>query len=868
MIRFRLNDRPVGLPAEAAETPLVYTLRSPPVADMTPKVGCGREQCGACRVLVDGVPAHACTLPTSAVEDRHVKTAAGLDTPVRRALIEANATQCGFCLPGIVVAAEALFRQRPHPEPEAIARALEPQLCRCGSHPRVVRALMALARGESSDSGAMVRSQTPTGDDAAHPQTEALPPALVATPSLVSWIRFPEDGRVLAFTGKVEIGQGLLTALAVIVAEELDVALERVSVVSAHTGHTPDEGVTAGSMSIETSGAALRQASAWARKLLLERTSERLGVPHRDLAVRNGEITGPGVNEPLDYWTLAREGLDVEIDHRVPEKPPHAYALIGQEGHRRSDVLGKATVAAFVHDATAELHARPVRPPSLHHRLQGLDTTVAIPGVLIVDGSFVAVADPDEYETVRLAERVAGAARWRRVGDVPGTPRIDVARRQAAEALPLRDGVPTKSEWSPPVTQHRSHYTRPYLMHGSLGPSAAMACWTGERLYIECASQGVAPLRHVLARVLGMDAASVDVRHVPGAGCYGHNGADDVALDAALVARAVPGRKVLMKWSREDEHRFEPLGPPMHVELGADLDADGRVVTWTHDVYGFTHVARPHPRAPGVDVLAARWLEEPLAPSPPRPALAPEVGIHRNAMPIYGFPDTRVTKHFIRDAPVRTSALRGLGAQGNVFAIESFMDELALAAGVPPDDFRRQHLGHDPRALAVLDAALELSGGLNGPCGIGIARYKNRQCCAAVVVEVSVDEDTAEVRVPRLWIAADAGRVIDPDGLRNQLEGGAVQAVSWCLLEAVGFDAEGVVADRDWDDYPILRFGAAPEVRTILLDHPQDEALGAGEATVGPTSGALANAVFAATGLRVRDLPMTPERLRRVAAEM
>ena len=865
MIRFRLNDRPVELPAKAAEAPLVYALRSPRVADRTPKVGCGREQCGACRVLVDGVPAYACTLPGSAVEDRHVETAAGLDTPVRRALIEANATQCGFCLPGIVVAAEALFRRDPRPEPAAIARALEPQLCRCGSHPRVVRALMALAGTGLPEGETIIRSQTPTED--AHPQTEALPPALVATPSLARWIRFPEDGRVLALTGKVEIGQGLLTALAVIVAEELDVALERVSVDSAHTGHTPDEGVTAGSMSIETSGAALRQASAWARKLLLERASERLGVPREDLTVRDGEIAGPGVNEPLDYRELAGEGIDAEIDHRVPEKPPRAYALVGREGHRRSDVVGKATVAAFVHDATPDLHARPVRPPSLHHRLKGLDMAVDVPGVLIVDGSFVAVAHPDEYHAMRLAARVAGAARWRRLGSAPESPYIDAARRQGAEALPLLDGVPTRSEWIRPVTQHRARYTRPFLMHGSLGPSAAMACWTEERLYVECASQGVEPLRHVLARVFGVDLANVEVRHVPGAGCYGHNGADDAALDAALVARAVPGRRVLMKWSRQDEHRFEPLGPPMHVELGADLDSDGRVVTWTHDVYGFTHVARPHPRAPGVDLLAARWLEEPFAPTPSRPALAPEVGIHRNALPIYRFPDTRVTKHFIPDAPVRTSALRGLGAQGNVFAIESFMDELALAAGVPPDDFRRRHLGHDPRALAVLDAALELSGGLHGPRGIGIARYKNRQCCAAVVAEVSVNEDTAEVRAERLWIAADAGRVIDPDGLRNQLEGGAVQAVSWCLLESVGFDAEGAVADRDWDDYPILRFGAAPEVRTILLDHPADEPVGAGEATVGPTSGALANAVFAATGLRVRDLPMTPERLRRVAAD-
>ena len=373
-------------------------------------------------------------------------------------------------------------------------------------------------------------------------------------------------------------------------------------------------------------------------------------------------------------------------------------------------------------------------------------------------------------------------------------------------------------------------------------------------------------MRHVLTRVFGMDAGDIEVRHVPGAGCYGHNGADDVALDAALVARAVPGPRVSMKWSREDEHAFEPLGPPMHVEIGADLDTDGRIATWTHNVYGYTHVSRPHPRAPGVDLLAARWITEPFAPTRPRPARAPEVGIHRNALPIYRFPDARVTKHFIPDAPVRTSALRGLGAQGNVFAIESFMDELALAAGVAPDAFRRLHLAHDPRALAVLEAVLELAGGLDGPRGLGIARYKNRQCCAAVVAEVAVDEERAEIRVEHLWIAADAGRVIDPDGLRNQLEGGAVQAISWCLKEAVEFDENGAVVNRDWQSYPILRFREVPQVKTVLLDRPEAEPLGAGEATVGPASGALANAVFAATGLRVRDLPLTPDRLRRVAA--
>ena len=693
-----------------------------------------------------------------------------------------------------------------------------------------------------------------------------LPRALAATPALDRWIRLADDGGVIAFTGKVEIGQGILTALRTIVAEELDVAVERVRVVSAWTGHTPDEGVTAGSMSIETSGAGLRQAGAWARRLLLQRASARLGVAADRLTVEDGEIGGPGVNEPLTYWDLGTTSFGFEIRESTPEKPPQAYRLVGRAGQRRSDVFAKATGAAFVHDADAELHARVVRPPSIHHRLSELDFDVADPGRLVVDGSFVAVAHPSEFEAERLAARAAGVARWHRSGTPPGRCDLDETRRRTAQSFPLRNGVPRPVPRRSLATTHRASYSRPFLMHASIGPSAARALWRDGGLAIECASQGIEPLRHVIARVLGLAQEAIEIRHVAGAGCYGHNGADDAALDAALVARALPGRRVLLKWSREDEHGFEPLGPAMHVEMGAGLDAEGRIAAWTHDVYGFTHVARPSPRAPGVDLLAARLLARPFEPTSVRPALGLEVGIHRNALPIYRFPAQEVTKHFIPDAPVRTSALRGLGAQGNVFAIESFMDELAYAAGADPADFRRRHLDHDPRALAVLDAVLDACGGLAGNRGLGLARYKNRQCCAAVVAEVAVDLETAEIRVPRLWIAADAGRVIDPDGLANQLEGGAVQALSWCLKEAVSFDADGAVASRDWSSYPILRFSEVPQVETVLLDRPELDPLGAGEATVGPASGALANAVFAATGLRIRELPMTPDRLREAAA--
>ena len=692
-----------------------------------------------------------------------------------------------------------------------------------------------------------------------------LPHALLATPSLDRWIRLTGEGGVIAFTGKVEIGQGILTALGTIVAEELDVARGRVQVVSAHTGHTPNEGVTAGSMSTETSGAALRQASAWARRLLVQRAAARLGLTEQNLVVADGEITGPGVNERLTYWDLADQPFDFEIRDRTREKAPSAYCLVGREGHRRVDILAKATGPAFVHDALPDLHARVVRPPSLRHRLTALDVGVENPGRLVVDGSFVAVAHPVEFEAERLAQRIAGAARWQPIGTPPLGFDIDESRRETARAFPLRDGVPRATPRRRIATTRRAAYSRPFLMHASIAPSAAAAVWRDAALAIECASQGIEPLRHVIARVLGIDPDAIEIRHVPGAGCYGHNGADDAALDAALIARAVPGRRILLKWTREDEHGFEPLGPAMHVEMGASLSAEGHIVGWTHDVYGFTHVARPSPRAPGVDLLSARFLEEPFEPTSARPALGPEVGIHRNALPIYSFPNQEVTKHFIADAPARTSALRGLGAQGNVFALESFMDELAHAAGVHPADFRRRHLGHDPRAMAVQEAVLKLSGGLAGNRGLGLARYKNRQCCAAVVAEASVDLETAEIRVPRLWIAADAGRVIDADGLVNQLEGGAVQALSWCLKEAVSFDADGAVRSRDWSSYPILRFSEVPQVETVLLDHPELDPLGAGEATVGPASGALANAVFAATGLRIRDLPMTPDRLRDVA---
>lgn len=683
---------------------------------------------------------------------------------------------------------------------------------------------------------------------------EELPPMLRVTPSLDRWLTFT-NGEVIAHTGRVELGQGVRTAIAILVAEQLEVALDRVVVPDPTTASAPIEGVTAGSMSMEVGGAALRQAAAWAKRLLLKRAAEALGCPVSRLTVRNGELLTDGEQTDIDYWDVAGDGFDFEMVEPTAERMSDAYP-----GHvRRVDLEARLRGGAFVHDVAADLHARVVRPPSIFHRLLECDATVPAPGRLIRRESFIAVAHPDESVAIELAAQVAARSTWRRIQ--PFDPAYPDDGQDAA--LAIVDGALTDTPARSLETELAASYSRPFLLHGSIGPSAASARFVDGRLTIETASQGIGLLPGVIGSALDLDASAIDVQYVPGSGCYGHNGADDAAFDAAFIALACPGEKVLLKWSRRDEHRFEPCGSMMHLDMGATV-RNGGITAWSHEVASYTHVARPSPGAEGIDMIGA-WFAELGEPSKPVPRLAAETDMHRNAVPLYTFDEAAVSAKLWPDPPVRTSALRGLGAQGNVFAIESFMDEIAHANQLDPIVLRRRHLENDQRAIEVMDAVIDLAGGLDGARGFGIARYKNRQSIAAVVAEVEVDAKTAVVAVRHLWIAAYAGRVIDHDGLIHQLEGGAVQAVSWCLKEAVEIDDSGVVGE-DWDGYPILGFSETPTVDVTLIDDRRAAPLGAGEVTVGPTSAALGNAVFAATGIRVRDLPLTPDALRRAAS--
>lgn len=703
-------------------------------------------------------------------------------------------------------------------------------------------------------------------------------------PDLDSWLQFHRDGRITVSTGKVELGQKLTTALTVIVAEELDVDPGRITVLTADTDNSPNEGYTAGSNSLESSGIALRQASAKARRALMEKASEHLEEPVENLSVTDGEIGGATTNKNVTYWDLIGDKhFKITVTDDVLPKSPDQYHLIGNPVPAVGlEALVTGTMT-YVHDMefTDMAHARVIRPPNYHAQIQDLnDTEVrAMPGVIevILDGSFLSVVCEREEQAIWAASKLARITVWDESKELNSKDIFVQLKNNPRQSLPVVEGVAKESPvqpFRPPENSSKTlsaTYQRPYHMHGSIGPSAAIALYDAQVLKVWTHSQGIFPLRLALADVLGLAEDKIHLVHVPGAGCYGHNGADDVALDAALAARAVPGRPIMLKWERADEHAWEPFGSAMQIELQASLDDTGRVIYWNHETFSDTHMSRPSAHRENSRLLAAWHLQSPRPAPPVKPTTGFHTGIHRNADPIYDFADRRVVKHLVHDLPLRVSALRSLGAYANVFAIESFMDELAHFRDMDPLEFRLAHLS-DNRARAVLEAATsKANSGFSSADdghgrGLAVARYKNSKCYVAVVIDLIVD-DYGAIQLLRAVIAADAGQIVDPDGLRNQLEGGLMQSASWTLKEQVKFDDKGIVS-RDWESYPILTFAEVPEIETVLIDRPDQPFLGSGEATQGPTAAAIGNAIFYAIGLRLRRIPFTQDRVRDAAAEV
>lgn len=703
-----------------------------------------------------------------------------------------------------------------------------------------------------------------------------LPASIVAHPELGDWLRVRDDGSFDVLSGKVELGQGISAALIKIACIGLGIEPDQVRLVAGDTALGPDEGYTAGSQSIEVGGAALRHACEAMRRLGAGAAAKRLGASGSSLQVRRGRFTTSSDARGVCYHELAQAGgwAGHRLDAASAETETEVDAAVARHENAvfaRADLLAKMTGSAFVQDLVLDgmLHARVIRGPHPASRPTLVDAQAlrALDGVdtLVHRGDFLALVGSDESRLVAAAAIARRSIVW----EVPALP-------PGGDIEALLTGLPTTTVVAfasgTPVAgdgglRLRRRYSRPYIAHAAIGPSCAVASPAStsavgrRRLTVWSHTQGSFKLRDQIAIALGLGPDEVRVVQTAGAGCYGHNGADDVAFDAALLAFTL-NAPVRVQWERIDEMTVAPMGAASLVELDATLDERGRITSWQAQVWSQSHLTRPG-AGDGINLLGA-WNCEPAQPRPtPGDVPLPNGGGLRNAIPCYALPAIEIRHHFIAEGPVRTSALRSLGAHANVFAIESFMDELADAARIDPVAFRLLHIV-DERARHVCEAVARLAGwsdraagGEGQGLGFGFARYKNRAGYLAVVVDVTIDE---VVRVRRVWAVADAGAIVHRDGLLNQIEGGILQALSWSLKESVRWGPQGL-SWSSWDDYPILTFAELPEVVIELVDRPDQSSLGAGELAPGPVAGALGNAVAHALGIRARHLPLSPDRL-------
>jgi nicotinate dehydrogenase subunit B len=705
------------------------------------------------------------------------------------------------------------------------------------------------------------------GSESAPVSAGPLSASFKKTPMIDGWIRIAADGSVTVFTGKAELGQGIKTALIQVAAEELFVSPSRCSIVTADTDRTADEGYTSGSHSMQDSGTAVRQASAHARSILLGLASQKLALPVEQLTIVNGVISG-GAKQVAFGELVAGDVLHVEAQLQDKLRDPKTHTIVGKP-LPRIDIPAKVTGGqAYVQDLRLPgmVHARIVRPPGPGAGFRSLDASEVerMPGVLKVvrDGRFIAVIAEHEFQAVVASRRLAELVQWDRPASLPLPDQIYDGMKSA----PVQETVIFEAKGADVAggTTVTATYRRPYQMHASIGPSCAVAQLVDGRYTVWTHTQGVYPLRKALAMMLAVPEPQVHCIHTEGSGCYGHNGADDVAADAALLARASPARPVRVQWMREDEHAWEPYGPPMIANASATIDASGTIVDWQYDVASNTHSMRPGLAG---DLLAATHLETPFPPSTPKPLPLPEGGGDRNAIPIYKFANAKVTHRFLPVMPIRISALRSLGAYVNAYSIESFIDECARAANADPVAFRLKHLT-DPRGQDAIRMAADRFGWssfVRQPMrgrGFAFARYKNLAGYCAIACEVEVHRDTGAIRIVRVVASIDGGEAVNYDGIRNQIEGGIIQSASWTTMEAVTFDQQRITS-RDWGGYPILRFPQVPEhIEVHVIDRPGTPFLGIGEASQGPTAAAIANAVADATGVRIRDLPLDRARVR------
>ena len=682
---------------------------------------------------------------------------------------------------------------------------------------------------------------------------------------LDSWLAINEDGTVTVYCGKVELGTGVTTGLTQIVAEELDFPVARIRMIMGDTAVVPDQGTTTGSKTIQMGGPQLRRVAAEARAVLQELAAARLGVTPDAIGIRDGVafvIAAPRKTVALTDL-LAGKRFERNLTGQARPKPIAAYKVVGTEVPRVDLPAKVAGSFTYVHNIRLPgmLHGRVVRPAAIGATLVRVDQASVrdLDARVVVRGNFVGVVAAREENAIAAARQLK--VEWA----LPATAgeQVDMHRElrgYASETQDVKANGDVDAGFLKAAKVVKASYATPFQMHGSIGPSCGVADVRDGAATVWCGTQHSFGLVTAVAKVLGVPPATVRVAWTEASGCYGHNGADDAAVDAALLSQAV-GKPVRVQWMRHDEHGWGPKGPAMLVDLAAGLDDDGNIVAWDFINLTSTHSTRPR-HQPG-NTLGGLLVGH-------APAYELSNG-GRNADVTYAFDAKRVRIRYHRSSPLRPSALRGLSAYPNTFANESFIDELAAMANADPVAFRLRYL-KDERARKVISTAAALAkwdtlktGSAGGDMvhgrGIAYCQYENENAYVAVVVALTVNRSDGRVRVTQMYAAHDCGLIVNPDGVRNQVEGCLVQGMSRALFEEVAF-RRGGAESLDWSSYPIARFSDMPDVVEVALINRTDQpSVGAGEASTCPVAAAIGNAVFNATGARLRQYPFTPGRI-------
>ena len=684
-------------------------------------------------------------------------------------------------------------------------------------------------------------------------------------PDLVdSYLAIGADGRITVYSGKVDLGTGLYTALTQIVADELDVPLGHVTLVQGDTLLTPDQGPSFGSLSIQNGGAQLRRAAATARRALLERAAVKFKTPASTLSIRDGVIVGENGRDLAFGSLVGGRVLSLKLDQNAPLKSPANFKLVGKPVHR-IDIPDKVTGRfTFMQDfkRPGMLHGRVIRPPALGATLVSYDessisTIAGIVKVVRIE-NFLGVVAKSEWSAIKAARQLS--VKWSAWSGLPEQSRIWEHVRQTKI---VKDDITSNqgdslSALAAAPRKLAATYDFAIHTHGSIGPSCAVAEFADGKLTCWTASQATHNLRKQLAAMLSVADESVRCIYVEGAGCYGRNGHEDAAADATLLARAV-GQPVRVQWMRADEHGWDPKGPPTLLDMRAGLEAGGTISAWESELFipngiaGFVALV-------GADHAGLNSLGQ----------LSPGGVINDLAIP-YAIPNVKTTAHRLESTPLKPAWIRSPGRMQNTFANECFLDEIAVAVGVDPLELRLQYL-HDPRGEELLERLAALSnwrlrsksdrqGEVVTGRGLAYVKYELVRTYVGVVAEVQVNTQSGEIAAKRFHIAHDCGQIINPDGLRNQIEGNVIQTVSRVLKEEVTFD-RSMVTSLDWASYPIITFPEVPEVVMDLIDRPHEVPWGGGEPTAAVVPSAIANAVFDATGVRLRSVPFTPSKVK------